>query len=83
MTSPVLWTLIAIGGVLALLAALAVIVFGLRGFFAARRSARLVPGDAAELVRALPQRHCVLVTGATGFIGRRLVEALASALAMT
>ena len=79
MTSPALWTLIAVGGVLALLAALAVIVFGRRGFFAARRIARLVPGDAAELVRALPQCHCVLVTGATGFIGRRLVEALAAA----
>jgi hypothetical protein len=36
-------------------------------------------GDAAELVAALPPRRRVLVTGATGFIGRRLVEALVSA----
>jgi uncharacterized protein (TIGR01777 family) len=41
-------------------------------------------GDAAELVRALqgaspPARRHVLVTGATGFIGRRLTQALASA----
>ena len=35
--------------------------------------------EAAELVSALPHRQRVLVTGATGFIGRRLVEALASA----
>lgn len=68
-----------IGSVLALLAAMGVIVFGLRDFFAARRARWLVPGSAAELVRALPGRQCVLVTGATGFIGRRLTEALANA----
>ena len=68
-----------IGSVLAPLAAVGVIVFGLRDFFAARRAQRLVLGPAAELVRALPGRQHVLITGATGFIGRRLVEALASA----
>jgi uncharacterized protein (TIGR01777 family) len=36
-------------------------------------------GDAAVLVEALPSRQHVLVTGATGFIGRRLVEALVGA----
>ena len=68
-----------IGSVLAPLAAAGVIVFGLRDFFAARRAQRLVFGNAAELVRALPGRQCVLITGATGFIGRRLTEALTSA----
>jgi uncharacterized protein len=67
------------GSLLALSAAAGLIVFGLRDFFAARRIERLVPGPAAELVRALPGRQHVLVTGATGFIGRRLVEALAEA----
>jgi hypothetical protein len=65
--------------VLAPLAAAGVIVFGLRDFFAARRAQRLALGNAAELVRALPGRQRVLITGATGFIGRRLTEALASA----
>src|SRR5262249_22894008 len=51
----------------------------LRDFFAARRAQRLVLDNAAELVRALPVRQCVLITGATGFIGRRLTEALTSA----
>ena len=37
------------------------------------------PPDAAELVKALAGRQHVLVTGATGLIGRRLTEALASA----
>ena len=68
-----------IGSMLAPLAAAGVIVFGLRDFFAARRMQRLVLGNAAELVRALPGRQCVLITGATGFIGRRLTEALTSA----
>ena len=35
--------------------------------------------DAVDLVAALPPRRRVLITGATGFIGRRLVEALAAA----
>ena len=68
-----------VGSVLAPLAAAGVIVFGLRDFFAARRAQRLVLGNAAELVRALPSRQCVLITGATGFIGHRLTEALTSA----
>src|SRR5262245_3417122 len=36
-------------------------------------------GDVAELVVALPARQHILITGATGFIGRRLTEALAAA----
>ena len=60
----------------ALLSALGVAVFGLRDLLASFRSNRLVPLPAAELVRNLkPQQH-ILVTGATGFIGKRLCEAL-------
>src|SRR5215813_2032870 len=65
--------------VLVTFAAFAVAVFGLRDGFAARRMERLIPAAAAELVAALPSRQRVLVTGATGFIGRRLTEALAAA----
>jgi uncharacterized protein (TIGR01777 family) len=68
-----------LGSVLALLAAAGVIVLGLRDVFAAHRVERLAPAPAAELVRALSGRQRVLVTGATGFIGRRLVEALTAA----
>ena len=53
--------------------------FGLRDLLAAARSDRLVRGDPARLAAGLaPHRH-VLVTGGTGFIGERLVEALVSA----
>jgi hypothetical protein len=68
-----------IPSMLAPAAALGVIVFGLRDFLASRRATRLVRGHAAELVSALPKRQHVLITGATGFIGARLVEALAQA----
>lgn len=65
--------------VLAALAALGVVLFGLRDMAAAQRARRLVRGDAAHLVASLAGRRHVLVTGATGFIGRRLVEALVAA----
>ena len=61
------------------LAALGVIVSGLRDYFAARRTRRLVPGNAAALVATLQERRRVLITGATGFVGRRLVAALTQA----
>lgn len=62
---------------LATLSAMAVVIFGLRDLAAARRSPRLVPAAAAPLLDVLDgRRYRVLVTGATGFIGRRLVEAL-------
>lgn len=59
-------------------AALGVAIFGLRDLFAASRLKRLVPRTAGGLVTALPQHSTVLVTGATGFVGSRLTEALAA-----
>jgi uncharacterized protein (TIGR01777 family) len=61
------------------LAALGVLISGLRDTFAARRAWHLAPRKAAELAAALRERRRVLVTGATGFIGSRLVAALAEA----
>jgi uncharacterized protein len=65
--------------VLATFAAFGVLVFALRDFVASRRAPSLALPDAAPLMAALPGRQHVLVTGATGFIGRRLVDALACA----
>jgi hypothetical protein len=70
--------------IVATLAAVGVALFGLRDLAAAARARQLVapkPGDLkpGDLMAALPGRQTVLVTGATGFIGRRLVEALAAA----
>ena len=65
--------------IVATLAAIGVAVFGLRDLAAAARARGLVAAKAGELMAALPERQTVLVTGATGFIGRRLVEALAAA----
>jgi uncharacterized protein (TIGR01777 family) len=68
-----------VANVLATLGALGVAVFALRDFVASRRAPSLVLPAAAELAAALPGRQHVLVTGATGFVGRRLVDGLASA----
>lgn len=53
--------------------------FGLRDLAASARVARLTPRPAAALVTALPRHSHILVTGATGFVGARLVEGLAAA----
>ena len=65
--------------ILATVAAMGIALWGLRDLVASARVRRLVPGKAGELMAALAARRTVLVTGATGFIGRRLVEALAAA----
>lgn len=61
------------------LAAVGVIVSGSRDLAASRRTPRIVPDSAAPLAAALEGRKTILVTGGTGFIGRRLVAALAAA----
>lgn len=68
-----LWSLMASA------AAAGVFVFGLRDLAASARSDRLIQSDPAAMGRELPGRRRVLVTGATGFIGRRLVAALTGA----
>ena len=66
--------------ILMALSAAAVVVFGFRDYFAARRSRRLATaGAGAELVGVLRERRNVLITGATGFVGSRLTGALAAA----
>ncbi len=64
---------------IASLAALAVSIFGLRDCFAARRLQRIDSRPAYQLATALPGRKTILVTGATGFVGNRLVAALKEA----
>ena len=61
------------------LAAIGVVIFGLRDLAAARRAARIAARDPAPLVAALRPRQSILVTGATGLIGRRLVAGLVGA----
>ncbi|WFE89164.1 TIGR01777 family oxidoreductase [Roseibium porphyridii] len=62
--------------VMATLAALGVGLFSARDLLAATRSERLERGNAAALAAGLPPRQHILVTGGTGFVGRRLVECL-------
>ena len=72
----------AYSGLLSLVAAASAVgaaLCGARDFAAANRLARLKSAPACDLVAALPARQMVLVTGATGFIGSRLVASLIAA----
>lgn len=60
-------------------AAVATVVFGARDLAASGRAMRLPGAASARLAFGLKARSKVLVTGATGFVGRRLVEALTAA----
>ena len=69
-------------GTLSLIAAAAAAgasLCGLRDFTAARRLARMTIKPAGDLVAIMSSSQTVLVTGATGFIGGRLVAALTEA----
>jgi uncharacterized protein (TIGR01777 family) len=59
-------------------AAFGAVIFALRDLLAWWRPDAVVMAS-EDLVTALPARQTVLVTGATGFIGRRLVQALTTA----
>lgn len=61
------------------LAALGVVIFAARDFFAARRIRHFQHHDASALGSALRGHKHILVTGATGFIGTRLCAALIGA----
>lgn len=65
--------------VMATLSALGVGLFSARDLLAASRSDRLDRGDPAKLVADLPHRQHILITGGTGFVGRRLTEVLVGA----
>ncbi|WP_426442554.1 TIGR01777 family oxidoreductase [Bradyrhizobium genosp. P] len=62
--------------VFATASAIGAAVFAVRDIAAARRLGRMTSASAATLVDKLPARQTVLVTGATGFIGSRLVASL-------
>jgi uncharacterized protein (TIGR01777 family) len=73
---------LAYQGALSLIAVAAAIgagLCGLRDVTAAQRLARMTTPPAGELVAILPPAQTVLVTGATGFIGARLVASLTEA----
>jgi uncharacterized protein len=65
--------------VLAAVSAAGVSMFGLRDLAASKRLARLNGVAVTNLVQSLTERQTILVTGATGFIGSRLVLSLTNA----
>ena len=62
--------------IVAAAASVGAVLCGIRDFAAVRRLARMNSAPATGLVEKLPARQTVLVTGATGFIGSRLVASL-------
>ena len=65
-----------IGSVALTIAAIGVFLFGLRDYFAALRLERFKETPAKELAQNFKPKQHILITGATGFIGRRLSRAL-------
>lgn len=65
--------------VMATVSAIGVGIFSARDLLAASRSDRLDRGDPAALVAGLKPRQHILITGGTGFVGKRLVAALVGA----
>jgi uncharacterized protein (TIGR01777 family) len=65
--------------ILAAVAAFGAGLSGIRDFAASKRFARLNTAPVSGLVDKLPGRQTILVTGATGFIGSRLVAGLTDA----
>ncbi len=76
--STVVFTQYGIFSWLAAAAALGTAISGPRDLLAARRVTRLTRNPAASIAPALASRTTVLVTGATGFVGRRLCEVLSA-----
>jgi uncharacterized protein (TIGR01777 family) len=73
---------LAYAGIISIAAAASAVgaaLCGVRDFAAEQRLKRMRMPPAGELVAALPPRQTVLVTGATGFIGSRLVAGLSAA----
>jgi len=64
---------------LCVMAVVGTLIFAVRDWLAARRSDWLAPPDAAGLVPTVGGSRTILVTGATGFIGHRLVQVLRAA----
>ena len=78
-SSEVQWASYGYWSILAAVSAAGVALFGLRDLAAAKRLARLSEIAADGLVGVLSRRQTILVTGATGFIGNRLVSSLTKA----
>src|SRR3984957_5637821 len=78
-SSEVQWASYGYWSILAAVSAAGVALFGLRDLAAAQRLARLSEIAADGLVGVLSGRQTILVTGATGFIGSRLVSSLTHA----
>jgi uncharacterized protein len=61
--------------VVATMAALAVSGLAVRNIYTSWRTRRLRPAQPVDLAQSLGDRQHLLVTGAIGFVGRRMVEA--------
>lgn len=62
--------------ILMILASIGVFLLGIRDFHASRRLKKLQTRPAAQLMPELESTKTILITGGTGFIGKRLIAAL-------
>ena len=73
------WEVKGVWSALCGVSAIGVFVFGLRDLAAARRTLRIQSAPAAPLACGLKAHSRILITGATGFVGERLVTSLVDA----
>lgn len=65
-----------LGSYALMIASIGVFLFGLRDYFAALRLENLTEIPDADLLNKLKTNQNILITGATGFVGKRLTKAL-------
>ena len=73
-----IWTWHGAWSVIMIIAAIGVLVLGLRDFHASHRLKRLQTRPAVDLLPQMNSPKSVLITGGTGFVGQRLITALQS-----
>ncbi len=76
---PASYGLYLVGNIILSISSLGCFLFALRDYAMSRRGISLYRQPASPLAKKLAHRHRIVITGGTGFVGSRLIEALTGA----